>query len=268
MCGPEELVGRAEQEVAAERLHVDGPVQGVVHGVDDRDRADLAGARRGARHVADRAHRVGGVVERDHLGAPGLDHALEGVPVQGAGRGVDRHLAHEDTALGEVEPRSAVGLVVDLGDEDLVTGLQFASDGLGEEEVQGRHVGPEGDLVGAAAEEVAQRLAGAGDHGVGLLGRREEAVDVAVARRRGTRAWRPGPAAGPGCRRDRRGRRPGDRRWSGRGPETGCGRRRCRSGTCFLLGRTAASVVYSGRRKAPCGEARVQTKPVWGTIAP
>ena len=41
----EELVGRAEQEVAADGAHVDGAVQGVVHGVDDAPGAGVAGQR-------------------------------------------------------------------------------------------------------------------------------------------------------------------------------------------------------------------------------
>src|SRR5665647_2576325 len=68
----EELVRRAEQEVAAEGAYVDGPVQRVVHGIDDAPGAGLAGQLRGTGHVVDGAHGVGGIADGDDFGALGV----------------------------------------------------------------------------------------------------------------------------------------------------------------------------------------------------
>ena len=61
--------------------------------------------------------------------------------------------------------------MVELGDDDLVARPPAAPEGTGEVEGQRRHVGAEGDLVRRRAEEVGERLAGAGEHRVGLLAR-------------------------------------------------------------------------------------------------
>ena len=61
----EELVGGAEQEVAADGPDVDRAVQRVVHRVDDAQRAGLARQRRGARDVVDGADGVGRVADGD-----------------------------------------------------------------------------------------------------------------------------------------------------------------------------------------------------------
>ena len=69
----EELVGRAEQEVAVDGAHVDGPVQRVVHGVDDATGAP-SGVRQvgGAAHVVDGADGVGRVADaRPPSSSPG-----------------------------------------------------------------------------------------------------------------------------------------------------------------------------------------------------
>src|SRR5579859_7770802 len=69
--------------------------------------------------------------------------------------------------LGHGKPGGDVGIVVETGDDDFVSGLQFttnrARDGVG----QRGHVWAESDFVGAAVEEVGHGGAGFGDHGVG-----------------------------------------------------------------------------------------------------
>ena len=64
---PEELVGRANEEVAAERLHVNWAVWRELHRVDEGMRPDLARPANHRRHVVDRPDRVGGVAHRDEL---------------------------------------------------------------------------------------------------------------------------------------------------------------------------------------------------------
>ena len=58
--------------------------------------------------------------------------------------------------------------MVEAGDHDLVAGLEVAADRAGDRVGQGRHVGPEGDFVGGAVEEVGHGAAGFGDHGIGV----------------------------------------------------------------------------------------------------
>src|SRR5215475_8632426 len=55
---PAELVRRADQDVAAERLHVDMLVRGVVHRVEPGERAGFTGELGDALAVRDRSDRV------------------------------------------------------------------------------------------------------------------------------------------------------------------------------------------------------------------
>ncbi len=67
----EELVGRADQEVAAERLHVDRDMRGQLHGVDVGEGS--GGARPGTDgfDVVDGAGQVAGAARADKTGAVG-----------------------------------------------------------------------------------------------------------------------------------------------------------------------------------------------------
>jgi hypothetical protein len=62
---PEDLVGRAQQDVGTERAAVGTPVGRVVHAVGPGQRAGATGGRGDASRVGDRAQRVGGQRERD-----------------------------------------------------------------------------------------------------------------------------------------------------------------------------------------------------------
>ena len=123
----EELVGGAEQEVAAHGLDVDRAVQRVVHGVDDAPGAGVAGERGGPRHVVDGADGVRRVAEGDDLRLPRPDELLERRPVERAGREVHRGLADHEPALLELQPGTAVGFVVERADHHFVAGLQAAA---------------------------------------------------------------------------------------------------------------------------------------------
>ena len=176
----EELVRRAQQHVGAQRAHVDAAVRRVVHAVHPGQRAD------GVRDVGQRAsggHRADGVRgerERAHLGAR-ADDLLER-------RGLDLQIAvahvcsaHDEAViLGAQQPRAHVGVVVERRDDDLVTRLQRAAEGVHEVEVDRRHVGAEDDLLGLRAEEVGRRDAGRVDELRRLRARHERAVDVRV----------------------------------------------------------------------------------------
>ena len=65
--GTAEFVAGEGQEIAADFLHIDGPVPGALGGIDQRDNAAAAGAGAQLGHGIDRAQRVGNVGEREEL---------------------------------------------------------------------------------------------------------------------------------------------------------------------------------------------------------
>jgi hypothetical protein len=90
----------------------------------------------------------------------------------------DRRLAHhEPVVLGHADPGRDVGVVVELGDDDLVAAAQGAGHGVGEQEVERRHVRSEGDLLrGAAGERGGGGPSGGDDLGRLTRGRERAAV--------------------------------------------------------------------------------------------
>ena len=64
---PMELVGRARQEVAAPRPHVDELVGREVHGIDERQGLGLAGHGDGPRDVVDRSQGIRRRTDRQQL---------------------------------------------------------------------------------------------------------------------------------------------------------------------------------------------------------
>ena len=150
-----ELVGRAEEEVDVHGDHVEREVGRGVDRVDQQPGAD--GARELPRQgdVVDRPQGVRGVADGDQAGFRG-DLAREIFRVEPA-VGPEGHLADLDPPLAQMEPGAAVGLVVELGDDDLVPRPHLAHEGMREGEVQTRHVGPEGDLPGARSPQERRR---------------------------------------------------------------------------------------------------------------
>jgi hypothetical protein len=129
-----------------------------------------------ARRVGDRAQGVRGQREGHDARAVAeqrLDVGRVERPI-----GPDRRLAHhEPVVLGDPDPRRDVGVVVELGDDDLVAAAQRARHGVREQEVERRHVRPERDLLGRAARQVGGRRARRGDQ-LGRLARGRERAAV------------------------------------------------------------------------------------------
>ena len=184
----EELVGRADHEVGAHRGEVGGGVRGVVDAVDVEQRAHLvrAGGDRGDGRPG--AEQVGGRGHRDEPGA--LGDRVERRQVELGGLRVEPQPPHGDPgALGRLDPRPHVGVVVELAEDDLVARRPGARQRAGEVVRQRRRAAAVDDALGHPADQVGDGGAEAGD---GLLG-------VALARRRGA------------ALRQRPGQRPGDR---------------------------------------------------------
>ena len=119
--GAAELVGRAEEDVAAELGDVDRLVGCVVDGVDPRERPGLAGERADPARVGDAAGGVRGEREGDDPGAV-RELALEVVVVDRelVGRRGDEQL--EAAVGGELDPGRDAAVVVELGRQDLAAG--------------------------------------------------------------------------------------------------------------------------------------------------
>ena len=183
--GAAHFVAREDEEVTAERLDVDGGVADGLGGVDQGDGADGAGAAAEQGGVVDRAEGVGDVGEGDELHGRGEQRVERGGVESTLGIGAEHGNVFQRGAggLGGLLPRDEVGVVLHLGGEDDVAGLEVG-------------VGPAaGDnidaLGGPAGENDFGRIGGVDefrDAGAGAFvtvggahGERvEAAVDVAV----------------------------------------------------------------------------------------
>ena len=121
---PVELVGRAGEEVRAERLHVDERVRGVVDGVHEHEGAVRVRHRRDARDVVDRPDGVRRAADGDETG-PLPEEPPERVEVEpGLPRGERRRLDDDAAVLLERAPGVDVRVVVEVRDDDFVAAAQ------------------------------------------------------------------------------------------------------------------------------------------------
>ena len=149
----EELVGRADQEVAAQGLHIDGAVGGELNCVNVDQGAGGFGQGGELGGGVDRAQGVGGVAESDQGRLFGHG-GFEVFQVQLAGGGVKVYAAHAAAGVGgEVQPGRDVGVVVEVGDDDGVAGADALGQGMAEAEGERGHVGAEHDFLGARGVE-------------------------------------------------------------------------------------------------------------------
>ena len=166
----EELVRRAGQEVGAEGGLVHGGVGHEVHPVDEEQRATVvheAGDRGQVRSGADQVRRAGdgdeagprGQLRLHVLGAQLTGLAVEPDPADGR---PDR--------LGRLHPRADVGVVVQPGDDDLVTGRPRLRQRPGQVVGQGGHAPPEDHPAGVGAHEVGHGRPGIEHDAVGAAG--------------------------------------------------------------------------------------------------
>ena len=126
---------------------------------------------------------------RNHLGAF-ADQLFQSVVVQRHVGGADGRVAHDQVVIGgDQQPRRDVGVVVEVGHDDLVAGRQRARHGVREQEVQRRHVGAESDALRLATGEIGDGVPAA-VHDLHRASRRREGpaqVRVGVAQAGGDR---------------------------------------------------------------------------------
>jgi len=144
-------------------------MRGVVHRVHEAERAGVAGQRGRVGNIGDRTQRVGCRPDSDQPGA-GRDGGLQRRPVELAALRQEGNHAQGDAALpGQRAPGRDIGVVVQLGDDDLVARPPGTSQRPPEMEGERRHVRPKGDIVRRRAQEVGQGAPGPRQHGVGLF---------------------------------------------------------------------------------------------------
>ena len=148
----EELVRRADEDVAAPRRDVDRPVRAVMHGIDPRERAGLVRELDDPRDIRTGPDRVRRRRERDDL-RPRRALRREVVEVERE-IVVDVDELHDDAdVLLQRQPWRDVRIVVEPRHEHLVRRLELPGERPGEEEVERGHALAERDLLRGTAEE-------------------------------------------------------------------------------------------------------------------
>ena len=177
----EELVRRADEDVAAPRRDVDRPVRAVVHGIDPRERAGLVRELDDPRDIRTGPDRVRRRRERDDL-RPRRALRREVVEVERE-IVVDVDELHDDAdVLLQRQPWRDVRIVVEPRHEHLVRRLELPGERPGEEEVERGHALAERDLLRRTAEERACLLPRTGHERVRPAGRLVGRADVGVVR--------------------------------------------------------------------------------------
>lgn len=166
--GSKDLVPREGVKVDLEQLDVDGAMRGICHAVDAHQGAGVVGDLGDGLDVVDGAQDVARVGAGNQ---PGLVRQ-QGLEVLGQElrAGLALRLPPPDDealALGQVQPRLDVGLVVEDGDDNLVAGPELERVRQVPEQLGGG--GAKGDLVHVGVDEASALLKGRLVAAVGLL---------------------------------------------------------------------------------------------------
>lgn len=186
----EELVRRAHEEVRAEGCDVDRGVRREMHAVDVYERADLVRALGDAGDVWPRAEHVRRAGHGDEPRALVHDVVEFLVEAQIGGLGVEREPPHgRPDALGRLHPRAHVGIVVELGDDDLIARAPRLRKVTREVVRELRGATPVDDAARVGAHEVGSGSAEGGDgiRRVLLRERARAAIRERSGERRGDR---------------------------------------------------------------------------------
>jgi hypothetical protein len=168
-----ELVEAEEVEIDVPVLDVDPGMGGIGDAVDADHGAGLMGLGGDLGHRVDAADHVGAVGKADQAAARAQE-IVERRQVELAAFRVDAPLLYDQAVIGQPPPGAAVGLVVLLGDDDLVARLKAAAQCLGQDKIiQGRR-GPDDDFLRCCADHLRhpafRRLQQSRCHARGLVG--------------------------------------------------------------------------------------------------
>jgi hypothetical protein len=124
----EKLVCGTGEEVAVDGSDIDEPVRAIVDSVDVAESADRVSKFGDRPHRVDRSDRVGGESDGDELCVL-VDLGSKVQKIQRAVFVMNLGPTNRNPAIvRHSEPWRDVGIVVEAGDQDLVTGLEFAAD--------------------------------------------------------------------------------------------------------------------------------------------
>ena len=151
----------------------------VVNGVDEAPGAHGFGGCGDAGHIVDGADRVRRVADGDDLRLM-VDQGKQLVDVERAVLASKVGDTDNRTGLLQGLPGGEVGVVIEIGQHDLIAGLELPPQGAAERESQAGHVGTENGFVCVTAEEVGSGLVGCGNDLVGALAREKRPVGVGV----------------------------------------------------------------------------------------
>ena len=147
------LVGGVQVHITVERLDVGESVRRERHTVDDDVTPHGMEPISQVTHRVDRGGDVGRMGHREQAGAL-ADHVVEIGGIEQPGCRVDSPFPHHDAGVGQTPPGATIGLVILVGDDDLVTVVPHRA------HRPGQHIGvlaggrPEMDLVFGGVEQL------------------------------------------------------------------------------------------------------------------
>eukprot|EP00913_Durusdinium_trenchii_P023397 g21975.t1 len=177
----EKLVRRAGEKIAVECFDLDQPMGRVMHGVDKDLCSHIVGGFDKPGNGIDRPGHVRGIPQRDEAGFL-TQQRMETVDVESTvfEMNADPFDDRPRIAGGE-HPRADIGVVIEIGDKNLVAGRPGAADRPAECKRQAGHVAAEADAAGVGrAEKIGQRLVSAVENHVAFFRGGEPASVVGV----------------------------------------------------------------------------------------
>jgi hypothetical protein len=154
-----ELVGRAGEEIAPERLHVRQAMRHELNGIDIDQRAGFLSQPGERRHVVDRAGHVAGEVKRQKPRALAQERREIG-RLDTPALTIERKPLHRQAEIPrQQQPWGDVALMVHPGEDDFIARPEQPPDGAGQMQRERRHALADDDLaMGGGAQHVRHRL--------------------------------------------------------------------------------------------------------------
>jgi hypothetical protein len=180
---PEELVGGAGKKIAVQRGDIDRAVRHVLNRIHKDKGARVVGKPGQQGDIGDRADRVGRMGDRDQTRFAGTQRRLEAFEIECRVGGVNIDRPDDRPLSREIGPWRHVGIVVQIGDHDLIAGTKCLPERAGKMKRQGGHAGAKEDCrrVVGNADQVRDRLPGIGDNGIRALTGAKRPADIGIA---------------------------------------------------------------------------------------